>query len=81
MAYVQDGGNQWPATVERVGGAHVVVRMAGANGFNGVTSGPARNGQVIDNQQNAYSVSLPGLTQQAETFTVAFDRVLVGAHA
>ena len=81
MAFVQDGQNQWPATVENVGGVHVVVRMAGANGFQGVTTGAARNGQVVDNQQNAYNVALPGLAQHAENFTVAFDRVQVAAHA
>jgi hypothetical protein len=62
MAQVIDSGQSWLCNIPDggVGETHITVTMIGEQGLNAVCTGAARAGQVIDDLQNAYAVTLPG---------------------
>ncbi|MNK18859.1 hypothetical protein D3C87_370730 [compost metagenome] len=65
----------WPCTIVKVLPKHVVVKMAGQNGFNEVTQGNTGPGSVQDtNIQVVFEVSLPGLNSTVGTLEVTFNR-------
>lgn len=72
MNEVIDGHQRWPITNSKITTQHIKVTMAGAHGYQAVTGGDERHGQV-DIGGNVYNINLPGL--QAGGMEVEFKRI------
>ncbi len=54
---IDSAGRSWPATVQSVNQATVIVQMAGPNGLAAIAT--PGNGSVVDGQGIQYNVTLP----------------------